>query len=86
MAALVEEQGQRIEALEADLERQQRRSDDRDDKLQELIRELEARDSRVDGRFQLLSATMFDFQCQCGEDKENSQLSANGVRVMILTV
>jgi predicted SprT family Zn-dependent metalloprotease len=83
---LVEEQGRCIEALEADLERQQRRSDDRDDKLRELIQELETRDSQVDGRFQLLSATMFDFRCQCGEDKENSQPSANGVSVMILMV
>jgi predicted SprT family Zn-dependent metalloprotease len=83
---LVEEQGRRIEALEVDLERQQRRSDDHDDKLRELIRELETRNSRVDGRFQLLSATMFDFRCQCGEDKENSQPSANGVSVMILMV
>jgi site-specific recombinase len=83
---LVEAQGQCIKALEADLERQQRHHDDCDNKLQELIRELEARDSRVNGRFQHLSETMFDFQCQCGEDKENSQLSANGVSVMVLTV
>jgi hypothetical protein len=83
---LVEEQGRRIEALEADLERQQRHSDDHDNKLWELIRELERRDSCVDGRFQLLSATMFDFRCQCGEDKENSQPPANGVSVMILMV
>jgi hypothetical protein len=61
MVALVEEQGRCIKALEADLERQQRRSDDRDNKLRELIRELETRDSRVDGRFQLLLATLFDF-------------------------
>jgi hypothetical protein len=34
---LVEEQGLRIKALEVDLERQQHHSDDRDDKLRELI-------------------------------------------------
>jgi hypothetical protein len=65
--ALVKAQGHHIEALEADLERLQHHSNDCDDKLRDLIRELEARDSRVDGRFQLLSQTMFDFQCQCGE-------------------
>jgi hypothetical protein len=80
---LVETQGQCIEALEADLERLQRHSDDCNNKLRELIQELETRDSRVDGRFQLLSQTMFDFRCQCGEDKENSQPSANGVCVMV---
>jgi hypothetical protein len=72
---LVEEQGRHIKALEVNLERLQRYSDDGDDKLRELIRELETRNSRVDGRFQLLSQTMFDFQCQCGEGKENCLLT-----------
>jgi hypothetical protein len=65
------------------LERQRRRSDGSDDRLQALIRELEARDGRVNGRFQLLSAAMADSRCQCGEDKENTQPSANGVSVTI---
>jgi hypothetical protein len=82
----VEEQGRHIEALEVDLERQWHRSDDSNDRLRALIRELEARDGRVDGRFQLLSAAMADSRCQCGEDKENIQLSANGVSVTILMV
>jgi hypothetical protein len=86
MTALVEEQGRRIEVLEADLERQRCRSDDSDNRLRALIRELEARDGRVDGRFQLLLAAMFDSRCQCGEDKENTQPSANGVSVTILMV
>jgi hypothetical protein len=84
MTALVEEQGQRIEVLEAGLERQRRRSNDSNDRLQALIRELEARDGRVDGRFQLLWTSMFDSWCQCGKDKENTQPSANGVSVTIL--
>jgi hypothetical protein len=81
---LVEAQGRRIEALEADLERLQCHSDDRDDKLRDLIQELEDHDSCVEGRFRLLSETIFDFRCQCGENKENSLPSANEVCVMIL--
>jgi hypothetical protein len=78
----VEEQGRRIEALEANLDRERRRSDASDDRVRALIRELEARDGRVDGRFQLLSAAMADVRCQCGEDKENAQPSTNGVSVV----
>jgi hypothetical protein len=81
---LVEAQGRCIKVLEADLERHQRHSDDCDDKLRDLIRELEACNSCVDGQFQLLSQTMFDFRCQCGENKENSPPSANGVSAMVL--
>jgi septal ring factor EnvC (AmiA/AmiB activator) len=52
---LIEAQGQCIEALEADLERLQHHGDDRDNKLRDFIRELEARNSHVDKRLQLLS-------------------------------
>jgi hypothetical protein len=57
---LVEEQGQCIEVLEADLERLQCHSNNCDDKLRDLIREWEDCDSRVAGRFRLLSQTMFN--------------------------
>jgi hypothetical protein len=42
--ALVEEQGKCIETLEANLERLQHHSDDRDDKLRNLGQELEDHD------------------------------------------
>jgi hypothetical protein len=77
--ALVKEQGKCIETLEADLERLQHHSDDRDDKLRNLVQELEDHDCWTDERICLLSETMFDFRCQCGEDKENTSLSSNGV-------
>jgi redox-regulated HSP33 family molecular chaperone len=77
--ALVEEQGRHIETLEADLERLQHHSNDRDDKLRNLIQELEDHDYWTDERIHLLLETMFDFRCQCGEDKENTPSSSHGV-------
>jgi hypothetical protein len=76
---LVEEQGRHIEVLEADLERLQCHSDDHDDKLRDLVQELEDRDCQTDERICLLSQTMFDIRCQCREDKENTPPSSNGV-------
>jgi hypothetical protein len=80
---LVEEQGRHIEALEADLKRLRGHSNDHDDKLRNLVQELEDHDHRTNERICLLLQTMFDFRCQCGKDKENAPPSTNGVCVML---
>ena len=56
--------------------RLQRHSDDRDEKLRDLVRNLEIRDDRVKVQFRQLREELEASKCRCG-DKENVPSSSS---------